>query len=357
MCRTQTLNELMKTAEGNDRSDKDEEMRQDKRASIEMDTGTDHDKPTETRNEEERREWTRGNEGKSSIHKNEETGNTAKKGNVQYGGCSSSTSQAVPSSEVRSADAKADQQGGEASTKKRERSGSMQIEQPRIRFEKTHKGSATTTAAAERLDKKHKGSDSGMVEDVVIVQIEAGKMAKKTERDVITKMLAERNPDTMVTLSVTVNERETDSKADIEESTKFAMRVCQDQISRNRYFAHVWLRWSKVWSKLEVSRMVHMNNVKDVDFDMCRYGHLDKGLMRMLTNSLHVVEKENRKCPSQRHAAWETDVKIQDNSIWAAVLCRAIHAGTEDQIRDDHHKRTEITDDQLDKKKVAESMP
>ena len=34
----------------------------------------------------------------------------------------------------------------------------------------------------------------------------------------------------------------------------------------------------------EVSRLVHMNNVQVVDFEMCRFGHPDKGPIRMLTN-------------------------------------------------------------------------
>ena len=42
--RTRILNELMKTANGKNRIDKDEEMRQDKRARIDMDAGDDHGK-------------------------------------------------------------------------------------------------------------------------------------------------------------------------------------------------------------------------------------------------------------------------------------------------------------------------
>ena len=38
------MNELMRTAEGRDRNDSDEEMRQDKRARVEMDVGDGHDK-------------------------------------------------------------------------------------------------------------------------------------------------------------------------------------------------------------------------------------------------------------------------------------------------------------------------
>ena len=61
----------------------------------------------------------------------------------------------------------------------------------------------------------------------------------------------------------------------------------------------------------EVSRLMHTNSVQVVDFDMCRFGHPDKGPMRMLTNSLQVARKAHRKgARRKRHAAKETDVKI-----------------------------------------------
>ena len=110
------------------------------------------------------------------------------------------------------------------------------------------------------------------------------------------KTLAERNPDAMVTLSARVNEQETDMKADIEVSTRFEMRVCQDQISRNKYFAHVLPIWS---------RLMQMNSVQVVIFG--RFGYPDKGPMRMPSH--------------KQHAARETDVKMQDRSSWPTVLC------------------------------------
>ena len=68
-------------------------------------------------------------------------------------------SQARLSNNTRNVDAKAnevqiDQQDGGVSTDKRERSGSMQIEQSGAveLLEKTHKGSASTTASTERID-------------------------------------------------------------------------------------------------------------------------------------------------------------------------------------------------------------
>ena len=50
MCRTRILNDLTRTAQGGDRIDKDEEMRPDMRARVEMDVGDGHDKPAEARN-------------------------------------------------------------------------------------------------------------------------------------------------------------------------------------------------------------------------------------------------------------------------------------------------------------------
>ena len=81
----------------------------------------------------------------------------------------------------------------------------------------------------------------------------------------------------------------------------------------------------------EVSRLMHMNSVQVVDIDMSRFGLAEKGPVRMLTNSLQVAQKVSRRYPSRRqHPARETDMKLQDSAAWAAVLCKVIHAGTED---------------------------
>ena len=61
MCRTRILTERMRIAEGKDRIDRDEEMRQDKRARVEMDTDDGHNKPAEAKNEDEQMDETRGN--------------------------------------------------------------------------------------------------------------------------------------------------------------------------------------------------------------------------------------------------------------------------------------------------------
>ena len=61
----------------------------------------------------------------------------------------------------------------------------MQIEQPgpaKLR-EKKPKGSASTVVATERLEKRHKGNDIGMVDDIVTNNARAAKMAKTTEQD------------------------------------------------------------------------------------------------------------------------------------------------------------------------------
>ena len=63
----------------------------------------------------------------------------------------------------------------------------------------------------------------------LLAQFEVSKMTKKTELDRVTKALAERDPDAVVTLSATVSEQEADAKADVAKSIRFAMRVCQDQ--------------------------------------------------------------------------------------------------------------------------------
>ena len=66
-----------------------------------------------------------------------------------------------------------------------------------------------------------------------------------------------------------------------------------------------------VLSMPEVSRLVHMNSVQAVPFDMCRIGHPDKGPMIMLANSLQVALQVNRRCPGRRrHPARETNMKV-----------------------------------------------
>ena len=56
--------------------------------------------------------------------------------------------------------------------------------------------------------------------------------------------------------------------------------------------------------------------------------------MGMFMSSLHVAQNVNRRCPSRRqHPPRERDMKTQDSTGSAAVLCQAIHPGTEDQIR------------------------
>ena len=203
-----------------------------------------------------------------------------------------------------------------------------------------HKSSATTAVATERCEKRHKGNDIGMVNDTVtvpcgqhvhtmLVQFEAAKMTRKTEQDSVVKALAEKDPDTMVTLSATVSEQEADTRADVEELTRFVMRTCQNQIPCNMYSAHVWPRWSKVSSVPEVSRLMHMRKVQIVESDMCRFGHPHKGPMKILTNSLQVAQKANRRYPSRRqHPVKETDMQLQDSAGWAAVLCKVTHAST-----------------------------
>ena len=145
----------------------------------------------------------------------------------------------------------------------------MQFEQPGPAelLEKKHKGSTSTTVTTGRLEKRHKGNDIGMVDDIVAVP--GGQQvhtvleqfdAAKTEQDSVTKALVE-SPDTKVTLSATVTEKEEDTRADVQESTRLAMTMCQDQISCKKHFAHAWPRWPMVWSMPEVSRLMHMNNV------------------------------------------------------------------------------------------------
>ena len=64
-------------------------------------------------------------------------------------------------------------------------------------------------------------------------------MTEKTEQNQVTKVLAEEDPDAVATLPVTASEQEASTKADAGESIRLAMRMCRDQISRNKHFAHV----------------------------------------------------------------------------------------------------------------------
>ena len=50
----------------------------------------------------------------------------------------------------------------------------------------------------------------------------------------------------------------------------------------------------------EVSRLMNVNNVQTLDFDTCRFGHPDKGPMKMLTNSLRVAEKVKPQATSSK---------------------------------------------------------
>ena len=135
-----------------------------------------------------------GRTGQSCSRKNDEASGTAETGNVQHSESSNSTSKAGPSNDARNADAKTnevqmDEQGRLVSTDNRERSGSVQIEQPGPvePLEKKHKGSASTTAATERLAESHKGNDIGMVDDFVTVtcgqQVHTAHTARGCEDD------------------------------------------------------------------------------------------------------------------------------------------------------------------------------
>ena len=50
-----------------------------------------------------------------------------------------------------------------------------------------------------------------------------------------------------------------------------------------------------------------------VDFDTCRFGHPDKGPMRMITTSPQVAQKANKRCESrQRHPQAREDQTRED---------------------------------------------
>ena len=75
------------------------------------------------------------------------------------------------------------------------------------------------------LKKRHKGNDIGMVDDFVTVVVSeyTAKTTKRTEHDPVMKALPENDPDTVVTLSATVTEQGADTKADVDELTRFSM--------------------------------------------------------------------------------------------------------------------------------------
>ena len=113
----------------------------------------------------------------------------------------------------------------------------------------------------------------------VLTQLHAAKMTRRAEQDRVTKALAEKDPDATVILPATVSEQDGCTKPGTGESMSFMMRMCRDQVSRKKYFAHVWpcLKIRTLW------RLAG-----------CRFGH---GSMRMITNSLEVAQRVTRRCP------------------------------------------------------------
>ena len=91
----------------------------------------------------------------------------------------------------------------------------------------------------------------------VLIRIDAAKMTEKAEQDQVTRVLAKRDPDSVEILPATVIEQDGSAKLDAEESMRFMIRKCRDQILCKKFFDHVWPRWSKTWSMLEVSRLAH----------------------------------------------------------------------------------------------------
>ena len=95
------------------------------------------------------------------------------------------------------------------------------------------------TLATEQLEHRHRGNDTEIVDDIVMVpvpggqqkhpmlwKVEAVKTTKETQQDPVMKALSEKDPDAVVTPSATVFEQEADTKADAEESMGFVMRMC-----------------------------------------------------------------------------------------------------------------------------------
>ena len=174
MCRMRMFSELMRTAEGKDRIDQDEEMRQ-ARGHVSKWT-----RVTATTSQERQRmrtsTWKR--------HKAENRAQTRVAAAIRHRGeaerpawCEQQFDFACEAEQQcskcrrkarRSADGPT---GREVSTDNRERSGSMQSEQqgPAEPLEKKHKGSASTTFATERLEKRQKSNDIGMDDDIVTV--------------------------------------------------------------------------------------------------------------------------------------------------------------------------------------------
>ena len=99
---------------------------------------------------------------------------------------------------------------------------------------KKHKRSASTVVATKRLE-RDKVNDIEMVDDIVtapggqvhtaLAQLKTARMTRKTEQDLVMKALAEKEPDTLVTLSAKVSEHEADTRVDIEESITFGVGV------------------------------------------------------------------------------------------------------------------------------------
>ena len=98
------------------------------------------------------------------------------------------------------------------------------------------------------------------------------------------------------------------------------MRMCQDQISCKKYFAHVLPRCSRVWNMPQVSRFMHMHNVRVVDFDMRQFGHPVSCPHEDAHELAAGGTEGHRSCPSRKqHPARETDMSFKTAAGWAAV--------------------------------------
>ena len=91
----------------------------------------------------------------------------------------------------------------------------------------------------------------------VPIQIDAAKMTERAEQDQVTRVSAEKETDAVVIPPATVSEQDGCTKPYAEELMRFMVRMCRDQISCNKNFGHVWPRWTKTWSMLEISKLVH----------------------------------------------------------------------------------------------------
>ena len=139
----------MKTVEGRNRIEMDEETRQSKRARVEASA---NDEPMS-----EGRDEGLGDQGASSSSKGHDHGAARSgpgSGSEQQGGSSSSSVPMETGSE-------------EAAAAKRARSGSMQVEEPEHAEhpEKRYRGSSIGSAAAEHVETKHEGEDMPAIED------------------------------------------------------------------------------------------------------------------------------------------------------------------------------------------------